>query len=101
MLTSAIVPAAPTLKTPSGTILSRTPSYTWDAALGATSYRIWLADASNPNVALIDTWYTAEAAGCPAGVGTCSITPASNLADAKYTGTSRARAVQGKGPGAR
>jgi hypothetical protein len=48
-------------------------TFTWQSGTGATWYQFWLGrpDAS----AVLDHWYTAEAAGCAAG-GACTITVA-------------------------
>ena len=82
--TTPIVPKAPTTVSPTGTIAATTPSYTWEAVPGAESYRVYIADTLTPNSPLVNAWYTAAAAGCAGGVGTCSITPAVTLADADY-----------------
>lgn len=70
-------PGKPTLISPSGTISTKTPTYTWNALGSATRYRMYVEDASGPK---IDQWYTAAQAGCAAGTGTCSVTPGTLLA---------------------
>ena len=63
-------PPATTLISPSGGNATATPTYTWNAASGATWYYLWVNDATG-NV--IKKWYTASQGGCAAGSGTCSI----------------------------
>jgi bacillopeptidase F len=65
-------PGAATLISPTGTITDNTPTYTWNAVSGATWYRLWVNDSTGNK---IQTWYPAVDAGCPAGVGTCSVPP--------------------------
>jgi hypothetical protein len=66
----ASIPATPTLVSPSGTIGSATPTFTWNAVANAANYTLYRDDTG------AGTTYTAAAAGCPAGTGTCSVTPA-------------------------
>jgi uncharacterized repeat protein (TIGR03803 family) len=75
---SASLPPAATLISPSGSITTSTPAYTWNAVLGSTWYYLWVNDASaSPK---IQQWYTAAQAGCASGTGTCSVTPSVTLA---------------------
>jgi formylglycine-generating enzyme required for sulfatase activity len=60
------VSGAATQISPFGTIYTATPTYTWYAVSNATHYQLHV-DGSG-------TWYTAAAAGCGSGTGTCSIT---------------------------
>ena len=76
-------PAAATLVSPTGTIATTTPTYTWNAVSNATHYLLFVGDSGNP--ARINTWYTAGQAGCAAGTGTCSVTPATALATGPAT----------------
>jgi hypothetical protein len=64
------------LISPSGTIADGTPAYTWNAVAGATWYQLWVNDSTGNKIA---QWYTATDAGCPAGTGTCSVTPTIEL----------------------
>ena len=78
-LTAAGTPTAPgaaTLKSPSGTITTSTPTYTWNAVSGSTWYYLWVND---PTGVRIQKWYTAAAVGCAAGTGTCSVAPTTAL----------------------
>jgi len=72
------VDEAATLISPSGTITDiTTPTYTWNAVSGAIYYQLVVTDSTGPK---IQQWYTAAAAGCPAGTGTCSVTPSTAVA---------------------
>ena len=69
-----ITPPGPaTLVAPMGVIAEATPSFTWAAVSGATEYLLWVNLAGRPGV--IKTTYTATAAGCAAGTGTCTVSP--------------------------
>jgi peptidyl-Asp metalloendopeptidase len=72
------VPGAATLISPSGTISTTMPTYTWYAVSNATWYGLWVNDSATSGK--IQTWYTASAVGCPSGTGTCSVTPSTTLA---------------------
>ncbi len=65
-------PSAPTLVGPSGTVLTATPTYTWNAVANATNYTIYTDNNGFTTV-------TAAAASCPLGIGTCSVTLATPL----------------------
>ena len=89
------VPAAPTTVTPTGTITTATPSYTWNAIAGVTSYELL---AQNTAGVALDLTYTATAAGCAAGTGTCTVTPANALTNgAAYNWFVRATNTIGTG----
>ena len=75
---STVPPGPATLVAPSGIISTATPAFTWQAVSGATEYQLWVNDASQQ--ARINATYSAAAAGCPAGTGTCTISPAVTLA---------------------
>jgi len=66
-------PIAATLIAPSGSSSTTAPAYSWYAVSNATYYYLYVADATGVP---IKTWYTASAAGCSSGTGTCSVTPA-------------------------
>jgi len=78
-------PAAPTLMSPNGTIANASPTYTWNASSGATSYRLIVLDSGSATV--IDLTNDASAVGCGAGTGTCSLMPPNTLANGNYTWT--------------
>ncbi len=72
------VPGSATLLSPAGSVSTQTPTYVWNAVSNATWYYLWVNDsASAPKHAV---WYTSVQAGCAAGTGTCSVTPAAPLA---------------------
>jgi hypothetical protein len=70
--TVSILPAVPTLVGPTDSVVTTTPTYTWNAVSGATSYDLWTPSDKTVN-------YTAAAAGCGSGEPTCSVTPATVL----------------------
>ncbi len=75
--TAGSLPPAATLGSPSGTISTATPTYTWNAVPTVTWYYLWVDDATGNK---IKQWYTAAQAGCGSGTGTCSLTPGTALA---------------------
>jgi hypothetical protein len=91
-----IVPPAPTLVLPTGTITDRTPSYTWNAVAAATSYLLHVDDAVTAKK--IYRTYTAATAGCYAGTGTCSVTPGTLLSAGAGTWRVHAQTSLGTGP---
>ncbi|MCK5904023.1 MAG: hypothetical protein KAG86_01980, partial [Gammaproteobacteria bacterium] len=72
---SFILNGQATLTSPSGEIITNTPTYTWEAVSNATWYYLWVNDTTGT---LIKKWYTAEAAGCATG-STCSVSPSSSV----------------------
>ena len=84
-----------TLVSPSGALGTSTPTFTWNAVPGATSYELWVNDAAGG--ARIDQSYSAAAAGCGAGTGTCSVSP--GVALATGAGAWWVQASSGSGPG--
>ena len=73
---TASAPAQPTTISPSGTMTTSTPTYTWNAVSGASSY--WLL-VRHLNGEVVNQSYTAAQAGCASGTGICSLTPAAPL----------------------
>src|SRR5438876_5029593 len=67
---SAVPPGAATLVTPSGSIATTTPTFTWNAVAAATQYLLWVDDSSGGRSR---TTYTAAQAGCASGTGTCAL----------------------------
>ncbi len=57
-------PGAAPLTSPTGTIGTNTPPYTWTAVPTATWYYLWVVDATGTKV---QTWYAAASVGCAAG----------------------------------
>jgi hypothetical protein len=70
-------PAAATLISPTGNTMSNPPTYTWNASANATWYLVYV---SNGSSVVVSQWFSAVAAGCPYGTGTCSATPSTALA---------------------
>jgi hypothetical protein len=71
------LPQAATLLSPTGSITTTLPTYTWNAVPDTTWYRLWVNDSTGNKIA---QWYMAADAGCASGTGTCSVTPAIELA---------------------
>jgi formylglycine-generating enzyme required for sulfatase activity len=72
------VPGKAALLSPTGTISTATPTYSWNAVSNATYYYLWVSDSTSAEK--IKTWYAADQSGCASGNGTCSMTPATTLA---------------------
>jgi hypothetical protein len=66
---------------PTGTVLTNTPTYTWNAATGASSYVLYIDDSSGGTV---QVQVTAADAGCDAD-STCAFTPPVPLDDGPVT----------------
>jgi hypothetical protein len=79
---------------PSGRITTKTPTYTWNAVSGATSYYLWVNDRSGNKIA---TWYTADSVGCASQSGTCSIKPSTVLATGQHIFGVRTKNSSGTG----
>lgn len=72
-----VPPGAARLLLPSGTLLTNEPTYNWKAVAYATKYYLSVDDSTGNK---IQKWYSAKAAGCLNGRGTCSVTPMISLA---------------------
>jgi hypothetical protein len=72
-------PEAAVLVSPSGTVSTTRPTYTWNMVPGASWYYLWVNDSSNSS-GKIKMWYTAADAECSSVTGQCSVTPATALA---------------------
>lgn len=71
---AGLAPAIVSLRTPNNDIANdTTPSYVWEAVVGATYYYLWVDDSTGNRV---KHWYSAGESGCVDGTGTCSVTPA-------------------------
>ena len=70
-------PLQPTLISPSGTLTTRTPTYSWNAVSSETGVPAswYQLSVNGPGGNVISQWYTAANAGCSSGTGTCSVTP--------------------------
>ncbi len=93
---SVFPPAAPTLLGPSGTVTSATPAFSWAAVANATSYALWVDDASAQG--RIQQVVSATQAGCAAGTGTCTVTPTVALATGKGSVWVKATSAGGDSP---
>jgi hypothetical protein len=67
-------PRPSTLVAPAGVVSANPPRFVWNAAPAATYYYLWVNDEATGRP-VVRTWYTAAAAGCAGGTGTCAITP--------------------------
>jgi hypothetical protein len=86
-------PGAPTLISPSpAPSVGPTPTYSWQALGGASSYYLWV---SEGGVTVHAQWYDA-AAVCSGA--TCSVTPSGPLAGGAHRWWLRARNISGTGP---
>ncbi len=65
-------PQTPTLVSPTGSVATSTPTYTWNAVAGATMYYLWV---DGPLSTMFQKWYMAGEVGCGSGAGTCAATP--------------------------
>jgi hypothetical protein len=88
-------PPPATLISPSGTITTTTPTYTWNAVSEATEYNLKVNDSTGNKIL---RWYTSSEAGCASGLGTCSVTPTIALAAGSGTWWIQAKNSAGTGP---
>jgi C1A family cysteine protease len=73
------------LITPSGTIVTTTPAYSWSASAGATNYYLHIVNRTTGKVVL--SWhFTPVSLGCGAGTGTCTIKPGATLVNGSTYG---------------
>ncbi|MBF0455022.1 MAG: cadherin repeat domain-containing protein [Magnetococcales bacterium] len=79
-----VTPGVPTPTSPSGTIGTTTPTYSWTATENTTHYKLTVTGSSGT---VISTQYSASTLGCSSGTGTCSITPTTTLTDGDYQWT--------------
>lgn len=79
-ITVVSVPGQATLVSPTGSICSNTPTYTWNTVPGATYYYLWVNNSSG--TAVHQQWYEASAVVTGA---TASVTPAVTLPGGSYT----------------
>jgi hypothetical protein len=73
-----VAPRAATLVSPSGSIGTTMPTYTWNAVGEAASYQLWVND-GGAVAGKVQQWIGPVTAGCGAGTGTCSFTPGTAL----------------------
>ena len=77
MVAAPAPPSPPTPLSPSGSLSTRTPSFSWTAVPGATRYHLWVDDSTGN---ILTPWYTAGEASCGSGTGTCTVSPGRLLA---------------------
>lgn len=85
-------PGQATPGSPSGTVADHTPTYTWNAASGATWYYLWV---DGPSGNVIQQWLQA---GDVCTGNTCYFTPATNLSSGVHTWWVRTWSSAGYGP---
>src|SRR5207244_4987964 len=88
-------PGPATLLSPTGSVGTFTPTYTWSAVASSTWYYLWVDDSSGTR---ITQWYRAAEAGCASGTGTCSVTPMTNLVVGTARSWVRTWSQNGYGP---
>ena len=88
-------PRAPTLGSPRGDIDQVSPTYHWNTSTGASSYQLWINDASG-NV--FNGTVSAANAGCAAASSSCALTPDLELALGKGKWWVRALSQNGASP---
>ena len=91
------VPVAPTLRSPSGSTPTTTPSFDWDPVPTATRYRLWVDDNSDTNPR-VQVDLTPAAAGCAAAGTVCRHNPGIALAAGPASWSVRATNSAGDGP---
>ncbi len=93
----AALPGVTTLLRPTGTVASDKPTFEWESLATATSYRLWVDDASatNPKVQ-ID--YTPAQAGCSTAGAVCQATPGIALAIGSASWSIQVSNASGAGP---
>ena len=90
-LALAQVPAAPTPVSPSGSVLTGSPTFTWNAVAGATDYQLYV---FRGTVVSFNAWLTA-ASVCSGS--TCASTPPIVLTPHDYQWQVRAKNAAGTG----
>jgi hypothetical protein len=92
----SLPPGAATLLAPSGATATTTPTFSWLAVSNATEYLLWVNDATTG--AKINITYSAAAAGCSSGTGTCTVSPGVVLARGAATWWILTANAAGSGP---
>jgi secreted trypsin-like serine protease len=73
-------PGMATLTSPSDSISTNTPTYTWNEVSGATWYYLWV---DGPSGNVIKQWYSSAQANCTGT--TCSVTPGTSLSAGSHS----------------
>ena len=93
----ASLPGAPTLLRPLGAISTNKPTFEWESVVSATSYRLWVDDASTTDPKIqIDL--TPAQAGCATVGAVCQVSPGVVLAAGRASWSVRASNAAGAGP---
>ncbi|MBK5274284.1 MAG: multicopper oxidase domain-containing protein, partial [Desulfuromonadales bacterium] len=91
-------PVAPTLVSPTGSGITTTPAFTFNAVAGATGYQLYLQN-NTTSTGGASAVFTPAQAGCPAGTGICSITlPTPLLNNNSYSWVASALNAGSQGP---
>lgn len=88
-------PGAVALLAPVGAAGTSTPIFSWAARAGVDSYLLWVGTATST---AFSRWYTADAAGCGSGSGTCTAAPGVTLAPGNWYYNVRGKNIAGTGP---
>ncbi len=86
-------PGPATLTSPSGSIGTTMPTYTWNVVSDSTYYYLWV---DGPSGNVIKTWYTSAQANCNST--SCSVTPSTALGGGTYTWKVQTWNAYGVGP---
>ena len=90
-----VPPGKAVLVSPTGTISTSTPDYTWNATPGSTWYYLYANDSTGKK---IGAWYSKEQAGCSGGTGTCTVSPGTVLAPGSAIWWVQTYGSNGSGP---
>ena len=94
---AAGLPGVATTLRPTGAIATTTPTFEWESVATATSYRLWVDDASSTNPRIqIDL--TPAQAGCATVGAVCHVSPGVALAAGRASWSVRASNASGAGP---
>jgi hypothetical protein len=87
-------PGASSPMSPSGTIATSTPTFTFSKVTGADDYYLYVAHSASSTI-VHTQWYPSSAV---CGAATCSVTPATPLGSASYRWWIQTRNAAGTGP---
>jgi hypothetical protein len=94
---SASLPGVATLLRPTGNVATTTPTFEWESVATATSYRLWVDDASKTDPKIqIDV--TPAQAGCTTAGAVCHVSPGVVLAGGRASWSIRVSNASGPGP---
>jgi hypothetical protein len=94
---SASLPGAATPLRPTGTLNTATPTFEWESVTTATSYRLWVDDASSTDPK-IQLDLTPTQAGCVIAGAVCRVSPGVTLQAGRGSWSVRASNLSGPGP---